>query len=106
MTALPPGGRAAKRSYLVGLALALILTAIPFGLVAWRLLPATATFLVIAVAAIVQVVVHLRFFLHLGLKRPSYERLAVLGFAAVLIFLMVGGSLWVMYDLNARMGMG
>ena len=106
MADLPQGGTAAKRSYLTGLTLALVLTAIPFGLVAWHLLSPTATFAVIAAAAIVQVVVHLRFFLHLGLRPGLYDRLAVMALAAILIFLMVGGSLWIMFDLYARMGMG
>ena len=106
MADMPLGGTAARRSYLMGLTLALVLTAIPFGLVAFHLLPPAMTFAVIAGAAVVQVVVHLRFFLHLGLRQALYDRLAVLGLAAVLIVLMVGGSLWIMVDLNARMGMG
>ena len=54
------------KSYLTGFALAGVLTAVPFCLVAWGLLPRQAALLVIAVAALLQVGVHLRFFLHLG----------------------------------------
>lgn len=91
------------RSYLIGLALALVLTAIPFGLVAAKALPASMTYAIIAGAALLQVFVHLRFFLHLGLKRTAQETLVLIGFAAVLILIMVGGSLWIMFDLNQRM---
>jgi cytochrome o ubiquinol oxidase subunit IV len=56
---------------LVGVVLALVLTAIPFGLVAARALRPIQIFVVIAVAAITQVVVHLRYFIHLDFKPSS-----------------------------------
>jgi cytochrome o ubiquinol oxidase operon protein cyoD len=52
---------------------------------------------------VVQVWVHLRFFLHIDLKDTPQDNLLALAFAALLIFIMVGGSLWIMLDLNARM---
>lgn len=90
-------------TYLTGFALAVVLTAIPFGLVWGGLLTGTAAYIVIAVAALMQVVVHLVFFLHLNLKSTPAENLFFLGFAAVLICIMVGGSLWIMVDLHHRM---
>jgi cytochrome o ubiquinol oxidase operon protein cyoD len=92
-----------QRSYITGFVLALVLTAIPFGLVVADLLPRFATLVVIAILALVQVVVHLRYFLHIDLKSTPRDNLLALGFAAVLIFIMVGGTLWIMLDLNARM---
>ena len=92
-----------QQPYLKGFVLALVLTGIPFGLVAAGLLPPFTTLVVIAVLAVVQVVVHLRYFLHLDLKTSPRENLLALAFAAVLIFLMVGGSLWIMLDLHTRM---
>jgi cytochrome o ubiquinol oxidase subunit IV len=89
--------------YVTGFVFALVLTGIPFGLVAAGLLPRFTTLIVIAVFAVVQVVVHLRYFLHVDLESTPRENLLVLAFAAVLIFLMVGGTLWIMFDLNARM---
>ena len=50
-----------------------------------------------------EVVVHLVFFLHLSRKSTPSEYLYFMAFAAVLIFLMVGGSLWIMFDLHHRM---
>jgi cytochrome o ubiquinol oxidase operon protein cyoD len=89
--------------YIAGFVFALILTGIPFGLVVAGLLPRFTTLVVIAILAVVQVVVHLRFFLHIDLDSSPRENLLALAFAAVLIFLMVGGTLWIMLDLNARM---
>src|SRR5262245_37798939 len=92
-------------SYLTGFLLALILTVIPFALVFTKALPKGQTLAVIAVAAVLQVLVHLRCFLHLDLKSTPRENLLAILFAAVLIFIMVGGSFWIMFDLNQRMAM-
>ncbi|WP_269581552.1 cytochrome o ubiquinol oxidase subunit IV [Roseibium sp. Sym1] len=89
--------------YLIGFVLAVILTAIPFGVVGAGLLTGTQAYVVIASGAILQVLVHLVFFLHLDLKSTPAENLFFLAFAAVLIVIMVGGSLWIMTDLHQRM---
>ncbi len=96
-------GEPGLRNYLTGFVLALVLTAIPFGLVATGALSRSATLVVIAIAALAQVFVHLRCFLHLSFKDTPRENILAMAFAAVLIFIMVGGSLWIMLDLNARM---
>ena len=92
-----------QQPYLKGFVLALLLTGVPFGLVWAELLPRFTTLVVIAVLAVVQVVVHLRYFLHIDVRSAPRGNLLALGFAVVLIFLMVGGTLWIMLDLNARM---
>jgi cytochrome o ubiquinol oxidase operon protein cyoD len=91
------------RPYLLGAALAVLLTAIPFAVIAARALPPTPTFVLIGVAAVAQVVVHLRFFLHLELRPASHDKLIALSFALVLLFILVGGTLWIMFDLSYRM---
>jgi cytochrome o ubiquinol oxidase subunit IV len=91
------------RSYLVGFVLAVVLTAIPFYLVATHALPPSRIMNVIAVAAVLQILVHLRFFLHLNFTTTPRENLLAIAFTAVLLFLMVGGSLWIMVDLHSRM---
>lgn len=91
------------RPYVTGFVLALVLTAIPFALVVTHVLPATTTLVIIAILAVIQVAVHLRYFLHIDLDETPRENILALVFAAVLIFIMVGGSLWIMLDLNARM---
>ena len=93
-----------RANYLIGFVLAVVLTAIPFALVASQSLGRTQTILVIAAAAVLQILVHLRFFLHLSFS-SARENLLAVAFTAVLIFLMVGGSLWVMLDLHMRMAL-
>ncbi|OFW98069.1 MAG: cytochrome o ubiquinol oxidase subunit IV [Alphaproteobacteria bacterium RIFCSPHIGHO2_12_FULL_66_14] len=91
------------RSYLIGFVLAVILTAIPFYVVITHALPPQSTMVVIGVTAILQILVHLRFFLHLNFTSTPKENLLAIVFAAVLIFIMVGGSFWIMFDLHTRM---
>jgi len=93
------------KSYLTGFALALALTAIPFALVATHALPKLTTLVVIAGAAVVQVLVHLHYFLHLDLRSTARANLLAIVFAAILVFIMIGGSLWIMLDLHQRMAM-
>ena len=60
---------------------------------------------VIAAAAVLQILVHLRFFLHLNFTTTPKENLLAIAFTSVLLFLMVGGSLWIMIDLHSRMAL-
>ncbi|WP_395714698.1 cytochrome o ubiquinol oxidase subunit IV [Reyranella sp.] len=94
-----------RANYIVGFVLAVVLTAIPFALVATQSLSRTQTVLVIAAAAVLQILVHLRFFLHMSFSRSARENLLAVAFTAVLVFLMVGGSIWVMLDLHTRMAL-
>ena len=93
------------KNYLIGFVLAIILTAIPFALVAAGWLPRETTFLIIAAAAIVQVFVHLRYFLNMNLTSTPRDNILALVFSAILIFIMVGGTLWIMFNLDYRHGM-
>ena len=77
------------KNYLTGFVLALVLTVIPFSLVALGLLPRPATLVVIFIAAIVQILVHLRYFLHLDLATTPRENLHAIAFTAVLIVIMI-----------------
>jgi len=95
--------RAGLASYLIGFALAVMLSAIPFYLVYGHALQPSRTMLVIGVAAVLQILVHLRFFLHLNFTSTPRENLLAIAFTALLIFIMVGGSFWIMFDLHYRM---
>lgn len=96
--ASPRDEKVTIKSYLMGFVLALVLTAIPFGLVAARTLEPTQILVIIGVAAIAQVIVYLRYFLHLELKPSSQNKLIALCFAAVVLLILVGGTLGIMVD--------
>ncbi len=91
------------RSYLMGFVLALVLTIIPFGLVGLKLLPVTPTLALIAVLAATQMIVHLRYFLHVDFTPGRRDHLRSLAFAAIIVFIMVGGTVWIIFNLQYRM---
>ena len=88
-----------RRSYLVGFALALLLTLAAFGAVLLDI----GGLGVLALLAAAQVIVHGRWFLHLDLSESKREDLQLVLFASLLITLMIGGTLWIMSDLDVRM---
>ncbi|WP_300163548.1 cytochrome o ubiquinol oxidase subunit IV [Bradyrhizobium sp.] len=102
MPTSPQRRKSTIKGYLVGAVLALVLTAIPFGFVATRTLRPKQIFVAISIAAIIQVVVHLRYFLRLDLKPSSQNKSISLCFAAVVLFILFGGTLWIMFNLNYR----
>ena len=91
------------RSYLAGFALALLLTAIPFGLVAAGTLPTVVMIPGIFASAIVQILVHLHYFLHLDLTTRNQWYLIAILFTFLIIAIMVGGTLWILSDLSDHM---
>ena len=98
------GYHATYKGYAIGFLLSVVLTAIPFWLVMNEVLPSsTMTAIVILGFAAVQVVVHMVYFLHMNSKVEGGWSLLALIFTAVVIFIMLAGSIWVMYHLNSNM---
>ncbi len=91
------------KSYLTGFILAVILTLIPFWLVMDATLSTAYTLVAIFIAALVQIVVHLHYFLHLD--KSSEERWNVLAivFTALIVLILIGGSVWIMLNLHYHM---
>ena len=91
------------KSYLIGFVLSVILTAIPF----WLVMEGTASHGVILGAvvttAVVQIFVHLAYFLHMNTSSEERWNLVALVFTVLIIAIVVGGSLWIMYNLNINM---
>ncbi len=95
--------RGSLKSYLSGFVLALILTAIAFALVMRGTLSPKVTLGGIFVAGIVQILVHLHYFLHLDTTSAARWNVLALIFTLLIMILFVGGSLWIMWTLNYRM---
>jgi cytochrome o ubiquinol oxidase operon protein cyoD len=83
--------------------LAVILTGIAFMSVAWSGLPRTAILWIVALSAIIQMAVHLRFFLHIDLSKSKRDDLELILFSVLIVALMVGGTIWIMGNLHMRM---
>ena len=92
------------RDYVTGFVAALILTAIPFGLVMGKTFGSSGiTAAVILGFAVVQIVVHMVYFLHMSPKSEGGWNLLALLFTVMLVVIALSGSLWVMYHLNHNM---
>jgi cytochrome o ubiquinol oxidase operon protein cyoD len=92
------------REYVTGFLLSVLLTAIPFWLVMAKVLPTpTITVLVLLGFAMVQVVVHMVYFLHMNPRSEGGWNLISLIFTAVLLVIVLIGTLWVMHHMNANM---
>ncbi len=91
------------KSYLWGGALAFVLTAIAFGFVHWSVLPYGWTMPVVGVLAFIQIVVHFRFFLHIDPPNQNTSDLMLILFTSLILMAMVGGTIWILGDLAARM---
>jgi cytochrome o ubiquinol oxidase operon protein cyoD len=96
-------GHLSKKKYLVGFGLAVFLTVVSFALAAIPALPRITVLVGLFIAAILQMLVHLHFFLHLDRSSKQRWNLITFAFSLLLIFIFVGGSIWVMITLNARM---
>lgn len=93
----------AYRSYLIGFAMSVVLTAIPFWLVMAGVLAPQLTGLIITAFAVVQIVVHMIFFLHMNHRSEGGWNMLALIFTLVIVVIAVAGSVWVMYHLNTNM---
>ena len=92
------------RGYLTGFVLAAILTVIPFWLVMDHVITnRPLLILVILALAVVQIFVHIVFFLHLDTRSESGWNMMTFIFTAVLVIIVLGASIWVMYAENANM---
>ncbi|WP_027056213.1 cytochrome o ubiquinol oxidase subunit IV [Mesorhizobium erdmanii] len=92
------------RGYLIGFVLSVILTAIPFWLVmSGAIDDKQATAIVIMAFAVVQIVVHMVFFLYMNTASEGGWSMLALIFTLILVVIVLTGSLWVMYHLNANM---
>ena len=92
------------RGYLTGFVLAAILTVIPFWLVMGHVVAnRQLLILIILVLAIVQIFVHIVYFLHLDTRSESGWNMMAFIFTAVLVIIVLGASIWVMYNENANM---
>lgn len=89
--------------YVWGLSLALLLTVVPFALVYWSAMSPFALYLAIGSFALVQGVVHFRFFLHIDPPRQNVDDLHLILFSGLVLFFMAGGTIWILANLATRM---
>ncbi|GAA3717916.1 cytochrome o ubiquinol oxidase subunit IV [Oceanisphaera sediminis] len=91
------------KSYITGFVLSVILTAIPFWAVMTGQLSPGMTLATVVGLAIVQIVVHLKYFLHLNFSPSSRENTVAFMFSALIIVMVVGLSVWIILSANEMM---
>ena len=89
--------------YLVGLGLAVLLTATSFFIAGTDLVWQPSIPVAIIVLAIAQMGVHLVFFLHITTGPDNANNVLALAFGLLIVFLVIAGSLWIMANLNHNM---
>ena len=95
--------------YMIGFIASVILTAVPFWLVMADVFSShNMTVVIILGFALVQIVVHMIYFLHMNFHSEGGWNMLSLLFTLLLVFITLAGSLWVMYHMNVNMmpGMG
>jgi len=88
---------------IAGYVLAVVLTATAFIAVVSGRLSSEAALITVGVAGIVQLLVHLRCFLHIDFSRQKREDLQLILFSALLLTIMIGGTVWIMGNLAEHM---
>ena len=87
-------------SYIVGFLLSLLFTIVPYLIVTEDILNGTVLLFALAASAVMQVLIQLVYFLHIGKEsRPRWHSLAF-GFMTVVVVIVVFGSLWIMNNLH------
>ena len=92
------------RSYMTGFVLSVILTAIPFALVMSGGFESRAvTALVVLLFAVIQIVVHMIYFLHMDLHAEGGWTVISLMFTLIVLIICLVGTIWVMHNMDSNM---
>ena len=90
----------AIRGYLVGLALATLLTCVSFYIARSTLVWQPSIPIALSVLALAQMGVHIVFFLHITSGPDSINNVMALAFGLLIVILLVFGSLWIITHLD------
>ncbi|HUC20924.1 MAG TPA: cytochrome o ubiquinol oxidase subunit IV [Candidatus Polarisedimenticolaceae bacterium] len=96
-------GQGTLTTYVIGFVLSLALTLEAYALVINHVLSGSWLLAAIMATAVVQLMVQLIFFLHLGSESKPKWNLVVFLFMLMVLFILVLGSLWIMHNLNYHM---
>ncbi len=91
------------RGYLVGLVLATALTVASFTVAGTQIVWGPALSIALVVLAIAQMGVHLVFFIHITTAPDNTNNALALAFGVLIVLLLMGGSLWIIANLNYNM---
>lgn len=90
-------------AYVTGFVLCILLTMASFGLVDKHILAGADLYVALAVLALAQLFVQVICFLRLNASAEGQWNLMPFLFSIVVVMILVGGSFWIMYNLNYYM---
>ena len=97
---------ASVKSYLIGFVLSMVLTAVPFGLVMnqghYGFSAETVLAFILALA-VIQVFVHVVYFLHMDSSAEQRWNVVAFSFTLVILVIVVAGSIWIMHNATSNM---
>lgn len=99
------GPHGTLKSYVIGFILSMALTLFAFFLVDQQVLQSSDLVITIVTLAVIQMVIQLIFFFHMNKESPPFWNLCIFLFMALVLGIVVIGTLWVMYHLNYNMDM-
>jgi len=91
------------KQYIIGFILSIILTIVPYYLVTNQILTEGPLLFAIFGFAIVQLLVQVVFFLHLGTSKDQLWNTLAFVFTLITVAILVAGSIWIMYNLQHNM---
>jgi cytochrome o ubiquinol oxidase operon protein cyoD len=97
------GVRQGIQGYVIGLALAVLLTVASFYAVNTTLIWGPGIPVALVTLAVAQIGVHLVFFLHITTAPDNTNNVLALAFGVLIVALVIGGSIWIMDHLDERM---
>jgi cytochrome o ubiquinol oxidase operon protein cyoD len=92
-------------AYVIGLGLALLMTGVSFWVASTSVLWGPGVAVGLVVLAIAQIGIHLVFFLHVTSGPDNTNNVLALAFGALIVFLVMIGTIWIMAHMNANVGM-
>jgi len=93
------------RVYAIGFGLSVLLTVIPFGIVMFDWMENSVGWAIAIIFLLggAQIMVHVYYFLHVTLGNEDGWQAMSLAFTAVLLVIILAGSIWVMFHLEENM---
>ncbi|VFP78898.1 Cytochrome bo(3) ubiquinol oxidase subunit 4 [Candidatus Erwinia haradaeae] len=95
--------KTAIKSYITGLSFSILLTVVPFLVVLNGQISRTSILSIVLICAVCQILVHLIYFLHLNRQSEGGWTLISSIFVAIIVLIIIVGSLWIMSNLNQNM---
>ncbi len=103
MSVIKKEAPARVNAYIIGYISSVVTTFAAYLLVSYQVWPTNILIIVIAALAVLQLIIQLVFFLHLGNEKAPRWKLATISMAVIIVGIVVGGSIWIMNNMNTNM---